>query len=60
MGDNSPVYEILSKRDPKLKTHVLHRDLLLACNELPVETKSEVYHGKTPGINIIFRTNETF
>ena len=46
MGDNSPVYEIDSDRDRKSKTRVLHRNLLLPCNELPVETKIDKYHKK--------------
>ena len=46
MGENSPVYEIVSERNPKSKTRVLHRNLLLPCNDLPVETENDNNHGK--------------
>ena len=46
MGENSPVYEIVSERNLKSKTRVLHRNLLLPCNNLPVETENDNNHGK--------------
>ena len=38
LNDSSPVYEIVSERNPRSQTRVLHRNLLLPCNELPIET----------------------
>lgn len=37
LNESSPVYDIVSERDPKSRTRVLHRNLLLPCNELPIE-----------------------
>ena len=45
MGENSPVYEVVSERNPKSKIRVLHRNLLLPCNDLPVETENANSHG---------------
>ena len=36
VGD-SPVYKIVSERDPSSKIRTLHRNLLLPCDELPLE-----------------------
>eukprot|EP00794_Sanderia_malayensis_P012339 gene12339-13613_t len=38
LNDTSPVYEIVSERNPRSQSRVLHRNLLLPCNELPIDT----------------------
>ena len=56
MGENSPVYEVIPERNPKSKTRVLHRNLLLPCNDLPVETENANNHGsKTSNPNRLFQ-----
>ena len=37
LGDHSPVYQLVSERDPKSKVRTLHRNLLLPCDDLPFE-----------------------
>ena len=39
-NENSPVYQVVSERDPSSKIRTLHRNLLLPCDELPFD-KSE-------------------
>lgn len=46
MGEHSPVYEVRSERDGQ-KCRVLHRNLLLPCDSLPLET---VAMSKTPRV----------
>ena len=56
MGENSPVYEVVSERNSKSKTRVLQRNLLVLCNNLPVETESTNNHGKkTSNPNRLFQ-----
>ena len=43
MGDNCPVYDVVSERDPESKTHILHMNLRLPCNKRPVEAKIDKY-----------------
>eukprot|EP00794_Sanderia_malayensis_P005110 gene5110-5758_t len=38
LNDTSPVYEVVSERNPRSQSRVLHRNLLLPCNELPIDT----------------------
>ena len=37
LGDHSPVYQLVSERDPKSTVRTLHRNLLLPCDDLPFE-----------------------
>ena len=46
MGENSPVDKVVSERNSKPKTHILHRNLLLPCSDLPVESENANNRGK--------------
>eukprot|EP00112_Aurelia_sp_Birch-Aquarium-sp1_P001431 Seg1153.8 transcript_id=Seg1153.8/GoldUCD/mRNA.D3Y31 product="Toxin CaTX-A" protein_id=Seg1153.8/GoldUCD/D3Y31 len=37
VGEDSPVHQVISEHDPSSKIRTLHRNLLLPCDELPLE-----------------------
>ena len=53
-GEESPVYQVVSERNPNGRLRILHRNLLLPCDELPfeplphVEPKRSCKGPKTP------------
>ena len=44
LGDHSPVYQLVSERDPTSKVRTLHRNLLLPCHDLPFENLETTQH----------------
>jgi len=54
VGENNSVYEVVSERKSKSKPRVLHRNLLLPCNDLPFKTEHANNHGKKTVIQTVF------
>ena len=56
-GEDSPVYEVKPETGPG-RARILHRNLLLPCNHLPVDVASNTPHRQKPRKEIRRETNQ--
>ena len=56
-GEDSPVYEVKPETGPG-RARILHRNLLLPCNHLPVDVASKTPHRQKPRKEIRRETNQ--